>query len=82
MKSITKSKREELKSLLRGYRHMSNGLKKGLRKLGFEVEPGRTHYKVYFGSNRSRSFTLSVSASDYRSGINLAHQMARALAVG
>lgn len=79
MKTFTKSQREQLKSLLRGYRHMTNSLKKGLKRLGFEVETGRTHYKLYYGGDRSRSFTLSVSASDARTGLNMAHQLAKAL---
>ena len=79
MKDFTKEKRERLKALMRGYRHMTNSLKKGLKRLGFEVETGRTHHKLYYGGDRSHSFTLSVSASDARTGINMAHQLAKAL---
>ena len=76
-----KSIREQLKDLLRGYRHMTRSIKQGLMKLGFQVETGKTHHKVYYGDDRRYSFTMSASSSDRRAGINMAHQLAKALAV-
>lgn len=78
MTNNTKQKTNQLKAILRGYRHMSSSLKKRLKKLGFKVEPGKSHFKVYYEGDRSHTFTMSVSASDHRSGLNMAHQLARA----
>ena len=71
-----KRKRTKLKELLRGYRHMDRSIRQGLYELGFRVEVGRKHIKIYYGNNQARPFIASVSASDRRSGLNMARQLA------
>lgn len=76
MKSDVKKNKEKLKQLLRGYKHMNASIKHGLQELGFRVETSRTHIKIYYGNDTIRPFTVSVSASDWRTGLNMAHQLA------
>lgn len=70
-----KACKEKLKFLLRGYRHMNSSIKKGLKALGFSVEIGKKHHKIYYGTDHNHPFTISASASDNRSGLNIAHQL-------
>ena len=70
-----KRKRAKLKELLRGYRHMNRAIRQGLYELGFRVEVGRKHIKIYYGNDIARPFIASVSASDRRSGLNMAQQL-------
>lgn len=76
MNSEVKKRKQKLKQLLRGYRHMNAHIKNGLQELGFRVKTGRTHIKIYYGNEVNRPFTVSVSASDWRTGLNMAHQLA------
>ncbi len=74
--TTAKKNREKLKALLRDYRHMNSKIRQGLKDLGFKVKIGRTHIKIYYGNDTMHPVTVSVSASDWRTGLNMAHQLA------
>lgn len=69
----------KLKNLLRGYKHMNNRTRQGLEELGFRIETGRTHIKIFYGDDMTHPVTASVSASDWRTGLNMAQQLATIL---
>ncbi len=71
-----KRNRAKIKELFRGYRHMTRSIRQGLYNLGFRVKIGRKHIKIYYGNNQTKPFIVSVSASDHRSGLNIARQLA------
>lgn len=61
--------RFELKKMFRGYRVMTASIRQGLNRLGFSIEDGKTHYKVFF-KNNPHPIVISKTASDHRSGLN------------
>ena len=48
-KNNTKLICEKLMILLCGYRHMTSSIRNNIEKLGFQVETGKTHCKIYYG---------------------------------
>lgn len=74
-----KKLKERLKNLLRGYKHMNNRTRQGLKELGFRIKSGRTHIKIFYGDDMTHAVTVSVSASDWRTGLNMAQQLATIL---
>lgn len=66
-----------LKRLLYGYRRMTSGLRRHLTKLGFTIITGRKHLKIYWGTNWSRCCVVSKTASDCKSGKNIAAELYR-----
>lgn len=63
---------ENLKNILRGYTHLTSGMKKSLNKLGIKTERDGGHHKVYFAGHEEFISIISVSASDKRTGLNCA----------
>ena len=59
----------KLKKLFRDYHMMTTSIRQGLNHLGFSVEGGKTHYKVFFKDN-PHPIVISKTASDCRSGLN------------
>lgn len=66
--------RLELKKLFKGYRTMTKSLRKQLKKLGLLVITGRKHYKL-FTLYQQYVCTIAKTASDFRSGYNIVHQI-------
>jgi hypothetical protein len=75
--SIMNSKKSELKSLLKGYRNLTPGVKKGLEKLGFEISEDGKHYKLNYMEDDRYTFSLAKSGSDHRGGENAVSDIAK-----
>ena len=73
---MTDETRSHLKAIFRQYRRMTPGLKSELEKMGFIVETGGKHIKIRYGPKKA---ALSVTPSDYRTGLNTAMQLSRML---
>lgn len=71
----------QLKSILQQYRVMNSSIRRKLKDLGFQISKGRGHYKIYYMHERSRYVTISASASEYRTGRNLAKNIFRYLII-
>ena len=69
------SLREELKRIFKGYKHLTNKISRQLNHLGFKIEIGKTHIKIYYKDNNSKYVTFSKTASDWRTGLNLCTQL-------
>ena len=74
-----KAIRQQLKILFKGYRHITKKIRKGLHSLGFILENGKTHYKIYYGNEHSHAVTISKTASDWRTGLNICAQLVNIL---
>lgn len=62
--------RQSLKVILRQYKVMNAGIRRQLEALGFTVEKGKRHYRLYYKDDRKHFCCLSASSSDRRSGAN------------
>lgn len=62
-------KRKIVKQLFRGYKKMTRDLEHSLEEIGIQVEYTKKHIKLFY---KGKLFTCPSSASDYRSGMNLA----------
>lgn len=59
---------EELKRIFTGYSSMTPPIKSALRALGFTVEEGGSHLKIYFSDYSELSSILPCSGSDRKRG--------------
>lgn len=73
-----KALEEEIKCLFRGYRKMTGKLQKQLLELGIQIEHKKKHYVLKL-DGASQIFICPCSASDSRSGLNLANELIRAI---
>ena len=71
---MTDAMKRRLKAMFRGYRRMTPELKSELEGMGFIVENGGKHIRIRYGPNK---MTLSMTPSDYRTGLNTAMQLSR-----
>ena len=71
-------RKQAIKTLLKGYRRMSLGMERELAELGIRVERTKNHVKLYCDG---RMYTAAATASDWRTGANLASLICRDLAV-
>lgn len=76
-KIASSSKREEIKEILRDYKEMNKSKKENLESMGFTIEDGGKHYKLTYHDDTRYIFSLSKTASDYRSGLNLASDISK-----
>lgn len=76
---IAASMREKLKQLLRGFRVLDAGIKRGLAEMGFSIAEEGRHYKLTFQDDDRYTFTLPKSGSDHRGGLNAASDIGRLL---
>ena len=67
-------RKQAIKALFKGYRRMSRSMEKELESLGIQVERTKNHVKLYCDG---RLYTAPSSASDWRSGANLASIICR-----
>lgn len=67
-------RKQTIKTLFKGYRKMSRSMEKDLEALGIHVERTKKHVKLYCDG---KLYTISSSASDWRSGANLASVICR-----
>lgn len=73
--------REELKVILGQYRVLTASIRIRLEAMGFTFTKRKTHYKVYYMNIPSRFCSMSVTASDKRTGILTALKFYRYLVV-
>lgn len=64
------SRREKLKSLLRGYKSMDKDASSGLRELGFSISEEGKHYKLVYNDDGRYTFSLPKTGGDHRGGLN------------
>lgn len=62
-------KRKIVKRLFKGYKKMTHDLEHSLREMGIQVEYSKKHIKLFYNG---KLLICPSSASDSRSGINLA----------
>lgn len=55
---------------------MDHSLRKKLTSMGFQIEQGSNHYKIWHPEING-VFSLAVSASDHREGLNFASCICR-----
>jgi len=70
------SRRDRLKSLLRGFKSMDSRIKRGLEDLGFEISADGKHYKLIFQGDDRYTFTLPKTGGDRRGGLNAVSDIA------
>lgn len=73
--------REELKVILGQYRVLNSSVRQRLEALGFSFSKRRGHYKVYYMNERCRFCSMSVTASDRKTGVNTALKLFRYLVI-
>ncbi|WP_302359324.1 hypothetical protein [uncultured Mitsuokella sp.] len=61
--------------MFKGYRHLTRKLNRQLAQLGFKLENGKTHYKIYYGEDHQHAVIISKTSSDYRVGMNICRQL-------
>lgn len=71
--------KDELRGLLREYRSMSPRLRGDLEALGFSLTDDGKHIKMVFRGDPRYTFTMPKTPGDFRSGLNMASQIARTL---
>ena len=69
-------KMNEIKKIFKGYKKMNRDMEKKLEDLGFEVEHTKKHIKIFY---EGKLFTCPSTASDFRSGMNLATVICRGI---
>lgn len=72
-------RREQIKTILRDYRHMDGKTRKSLEELGFEIFDAGRHVKLVYQSDERYTFTIPKSGSDFRGGLNAATDISRLL---
>jgi hypothetical protein len=78
-RNLAKTKREEVKAILRDYRSMDSSVQDGLKSLGFSIYGEGKHYKVIFKDDERYTYILPKTASDHRSGLNSASDISKRL---
>ena len=68
--------KKKLELLFKGYRTMDRRMRSGLKDLGIEVTKKRKHWILKVNG---KIFFCPSSGSDYRGGLNLAHEIMRVL---
>jgi len=71
--------RIDIKNMFKGYRKMTKSLRRKLRSLGFTVLEGGKHYKLYYLDDFNHPITLSKTASDSRTGLNISSALIHAV---
>lgn len=67
-------RKQAIKAIFKGYRKMSHSMEEELEQLGIRVERTKNHIKLYCDG---KLYTAPSSASDWRSGTNLASVICR-----
>lgn len=73
------SRREQLKTMLRGMRTVDARMRRDLEDMGFSISEDGKHYKLVFQGDDRYTYTLPKSGSDHRGGMNAASDIARLL---
>lgn len=67
-----KEKKRQLEHLFKGYRTMNRRMQRELNNLGIEVVKRRKHWMLKINE---KVFACPSSGSDWRGGLNLAHEI-------
>ncbi|MGN9154663.1 hypothetical protein ACTM9K_13600 [Bariatricus sp. HCP3S3_E12] len=70
----SQEKKKYIKQLLKGYRKMTKDIEVSLEAIGFQVEHTKNHVKLFYNG---KLFSCPSTASDFRSGMNLATVICR-----
>lgn len=69
--ALSEKRKQEIKTLFKGYKSMSSAMRQTLQKLGFEISEDGSHYKLtYFGDPRYKT-VIAKTGSDHREGKNI-----------
>ncbi len=69
--ALSEQRKQEIKTLFKGYKSMSSAMRQTLQKLGFEISEDGSHYKLtYFGDPRYKT-VIAKTGSDHREGKNI-----------
>ncbi len=75
---LTEDKRQQLKSILKGYKTISSTIKQELIDMGFEfISDDGKHYKLTYNGDSRYLITLAKTPSDHRSGDNIIGTISR-----
>lgn len=69
--------RQQLKTLLKGYKMLTPQMKKELEAMGFVITDDGKHYKLTFHGDERYTVTLGRTPSDNRSGMNSASDIGK-----
>lgn len=69
----------KIKNTLFDCKDLSKKVRRELTDVGFEIEDDRRHHKLIYMGDERYTFTMSKTASDHRSGKNLASDICRKL---
>ena len=64
--------KRKAKQILSKYKRMDAAIEKKLKGLGFSIESGRKHYKLYYNGNKKQFAVISKSPSDVKGSRNVA----------
>lgn len=70
-------RKEEIKAILRGVRGLEGDTERRLSALGFQISSDGKHHKLVYNDDQRYVFAIPKSASDHRSGLNLASDISR-----
>jgi len=73
------SRKNTIKSILKGYTRLTNDLEKDLEEFGFEISQAGKHYKLTYNSDSRYFVTMAKSCSDVKAGNNLASEIAKSM---
>ena len=76
MAQMDKTQRNAIKQTFKNYRNMTSDVRRTLASIGIQAEKRKKHWILRYGN---KIFICPSSASDHRSGMNLALEICRAL---
>ena len=68
-KLTIQEKKKSIKKLFKGYKKMNRDFEQRLEDFGFKIEYTKKHIKLFY---ENKLFICPSTASDFRSGMNLA----------
>lgn len=76
MKQTNKNKKNTIKQIFKNYRNMTADVRRELASIGIQAEKRKKHWILKYGN---KIFICPTTASDHRSGMNLALEICRTL---
>ena len=76
MAQMDKTQRNAIKQTFKNYRNMTSDVRRTLASIGIQAEKRKKHWILRYGN---KIFICPSSASDHRSGMNLALEICRTL---
>lgn len=75
--NILKTRQEQVKKLLKGYKVINGSMKQELINMGFTITEEGKHYKLIYNNDNRYMVTMAKTPSDSRSGSNIAAVICR-----